>query len=58
MDSEVNGRGIAYIQLDKIKTFTELKKERQNGYIDDENFDVELKTILIKVKFNYFFLIS
>lgn len=49
MDSEVNGRGIAYIQLDKIKAFLELRKERQSGIIDEENFQGELRMILQKV---------
>jgi hypothetical protein len=60
MDSEINGRGIAYIQMDKLKEFLDLKKEKMNGLIDDENFMEEMKEILIRVIlffcfFNYYF---
>lgn len=50
IDNEINGRGIAYLQLDKIKSFIELKKEKINNSITDETFLVDLKNILIKVK--------
>jgi len=49
MDTDVNGRGIAYIQLDKIKDFVELRKERQNGIIDDETLELGLREFIKKV---------
>lgn len=52
IDNEINGRGIAYLQLDKIKSFIELKKEKNNNSITDETFLVDLKNILIKVNVN------
>ena len=59
MDNEINGRGIAYLQLDKITMFVELRKERQNGVLDDEAFIVDLKLILQKVKeYFFYFLVS
>lgn len=53
MDTEVNGRGIAYIQLEKIKSFVELRKERQSGIIDDDMFELGLRDFIKKV-FLYF----
>ncbi len=50
MDSEINGRGIAYIQLDKIKAFTELRKERQSGIIDDDLLEESLKNSEYNIK--------
>lgn len=49
IDNEMNGRGIAYLQLDRIKSFMELKKEKANNSITDETFLVDLKNILIRV---------
>lgn len=49
MDSEITGRGIGYIQLDKIKSFLELKKERINNSVSEETFMYDLRNILIKV---------
>jgi hypothetical protein len=54
MDTEVNGRGIAYIQLDKIKAFIDLRKERQSGIIEDEMFELGLRDFLKKVHFFLF----
>lgn len=53
MDNEINGRGIAYIQLDKSKIFNELKTERLKNSITEDTFIVDLKIFLMKV--NYFF---
>ena len=56
MDSEVNGRGIAYIQMDKIKEFVDLRKERMTGLIDEEFFMEEMRDYLPRVFFfNDFF---
>jgi hypothetical protein len=49
IDTELNGRGIAYIQMDKLKEFLDIKKEKLNGLIDDENFTEEMKEILPRV---------
>ncbi len=49
INNETNGRGIAHLQLDKIKSFIDLKKEKNNNSITDETFLVDLKNILIKV---------
>lgn len=49
MDTEVNGRGIAYVQLDKIKVFVDLRKERQSGIIDDDMFELGLRDFIKKV---------
>jgi hypothetical protein len=43
MNSEVNGRGIAYIQLDKDNIFSDLLKERTSNLIDEDYFKEELK---------------
>ena len=49
IDSEHNGRGIAYIVLDKIKSFVDLKRERLNNLnYDEEKFESQLKFILKK----------
>jgi hypothetical protein len=50
IDNEQNGRGIAYIALDKVKSFMELKKEKLNGVFqnDEEKFENQLKFILKK----------
>ena len=50
MDSESNGRGIAYIQIDKFKELVELKKEKTLGIIDEEHFIEEMRDILPSVK--------
>ncbi len=49
MNDEIHGRGIAHIQLDKINSYNELKKERINDIINEETFLIDLKNILIKV---------
>ena len=49
MDSEVNGRGIAYFQLDKIKELVDLRKERMTGIIDEEYFCEEMRDYLPRV---------
>lgn len=47
IDTEHAGRGIAYINLDKIKSFVELKKDRLNNVLVDESrFEAALKDIL------------
>lgn len=50
MDNEINGRGIAYLQLDKSKIFNELKTERIKNSITEETFIADLKLFLMKVK--------
>jgi hypothetical protein len=50
MDNEINGRGIAYLQLDKSKIFFELKTEKQKNSISEETFISDLKLFLMKVK--------
>lgn len=55
MNTEVNGRGIAYIQLDKDITFNDLRMERQQGIIhDDDYFKDQLRELLPKVFFLFF----
>jgi len=49
IDNEINGRGIAYLQLDKIQSYVELKKERTTNSISEENFLADLKILLVKV---------
>jgi IQ domain-containing protein H len=47
IDTEHAGRGIAYVNLDKIKSFVELKKDRLNNVLVDESkFESGLKDIL------------
>lgn len=49
IDNEHGGRGIAYVALDKIKSFVELKKDRLNNVIlDDNKFEGDLRFILRK----------
>jgi hypothetical protein len=59
MNSEVNGRGIAHIQLDKDTIFIDLRKERLSNLIDEEYYKEELKEYLPNVKkflfFNFIF---
>jgi len=56
IDSEYNSRGIAYINLEKIPKFVELRKERLSGLnsnseeLTDELFDTRMKSLLLKVK--------
>jgi hypothetical protein len=57
IDNEINGRGIAHLQLDKSKIFFELKTERQKNSITEEIFISDLKLFLIKVFKFYFFCI-
>lgn len=47
MDYEVNGRGIAYIQLDRIQPYFELKKNRDK-YEDIKKYEYELSECLKK----------
>jgi hypothetical protein len=48
-DNENHARGIAYIQLDRIKSFVELKKDKLNNVITDDNkFEASLRNILRK----------
>lgn len=51
MDSEVNGRGIAYIQMDKVKEFVDLRKDRMNGHINEDHFIEEMSDYLPRVNF-------
>ena len=48
MDHEKNGRGIAYIQLDKIHQFIALNKKKDN-FNDKKEYENLLKDILIKM---------
>ena len=49
MDSEINGRGIAHLQLDKSKVYNELKTERLKNSITEETYIADLKLFLMKV---------
>ena len=42
-------RGIAYINLEKIKSFIDLKNEKLDSSIDDEKFENLLTSILKRV---------
>lgn len=46
IDDEFYGRGIAYLQLDRLKHVIQLKKERQQGNMTKEKFESNLNTLL------------
>ena len=46
IDDEFGGRGIGYIQLDKFKHIIQIKKERQNGNMTKEKFEMNVSSIL------------
>lgn len=45
-------RGTAFLTLEKIKAFSDLKKERMYG-LDDEKFETTLKALLKSVKYSF-----
>ena len=47
IDNEVNGRGIAYIQLDRIQSYLELKKSKDK-YEDKKKYEFDLSECLKK----------
>ena len=44
-------RGIAYVNLEKIKSFLELKNEKLDNAIDDDKFENLLSSLLKRVIF-------
>ena len=48
LNNNLYRRGIAYLNLEKIKAFSELKKERMYG-LDDDRFEIQLKNLLKSV---------
>ena len=50
IDNEYAGRGIAYINLEKIPKFNELRKDKiTNSDLKDDIFDDKMRTLLLKV---------
>ena len=47
MDYEVNGRGIAYIQLDRMESYIHLKNKKEK-FKDEKKYEVELCEVLKK----------